>query len=174
MQDVSAMARFCNGYLFGQTFMRPLGKVTFQMLIKTEWRFLLFGFFMSFWSSLGQTFFISLFSSEIRADLGLSHGAFGSYYALATTLSALTLFWLGKLADTIAVPRLSVMTLGGYVWLPCISLLSIGFNADNRHLFSAPVRTGDDVSCLFHSCDAPLFKGSRARTGCFRFWDECG
>ena len=114
---------FCNGYLFGQTFMRPLGKVTFQMLIKTEWRFLLFGFFMSFWSSLGQTFFISLFSAEIRADLGLSHGAFGSYYALATTLSALTLFWLGKLADTIAVPRLSVMTLGGV----CLAALHFSF-----------------------------------------------
>jgi sugar phosphate permease len=68
---------------------------------------------MSFWSSLGQTFFISLFSSEIRSDLGLSHGGFGSYYAIATTASALTLFWLGKLADTVSVPRLSVMTLGG-------------------------------------------------------------
>lgn len=93
--------------------MNRLAAFSLHMLLKTEWRFLLFGFFMSFWSSLGQTFFISLFSSEIRADLGLSHGSFGSYYALATTASALTLFWLGKVADTISVPRLSVMTLGG-------------------------------------------------------------
>jgi len=107
------MACFLTNIFLDRLFMRPLGKITLQMLIKTEWRFLLFGFFMSFWSSLGQTFFISLFSAEIRADLGLSHGAFGSYYALATTLSALTLFWLGKLADTISVPRLSVMTVGG-------------------------------------------------------------
>ena len=28
--------------------MLPLGKITLQMLLKTEWRFLLFGFFMSF------------------------------------------------------------------------------------------------------------------------------
>ena len=93
--------------------MNRLAAFSLDMLLKTEWRFLLFGFLMSFWSSLGQTFFISLFSSEIRADLGLSHGSFGSYYALATTASALTLFWLGKVADTISVPRLSVMTLGG-------------------------------------------------------------
>ena len=93
--------------------MPRLASIRLSTLLQTEWRFLLFGFLMSFWSSLGQTFFISLFSSEIRADLGLSHGGFGSYYALATTASALTLFWLGKLADTVSVPRLSAMTLAG-------------------------------------------------------------
>ena len=103
--------------------MNRLAPFSLQLLLKTEWRFLLFGFLMSFWSSLGQTFFISLFSSEIRADLGLSHGGFGSYYALATTASALTLFWLGKLADTILVPRLSVMTLGGV----CLAALHFSF-----------------------------------------------
>ena len=35
-----------------------------------------------FWSSLGQTFFISLFSHDIRTSLDLTHGEFGSYYAL--------------------------------------------------------------------------------------------
>ena len=103
--------------------MNRLAAFSLHMLLKTEWRFLLFGFLMSFWSSLGQTFFISLFSSEIRADLGLSHGSFGSYYALATTASALTLFWLGKLADTISVPRLSVMTLGGV----CLAAVHFSF-----------------------------------------------
>ena len=103
--------------------MNRLAAFSLHMLLKTEWRFLLFGFLMSFWSSLGQTFFISLFSSEIRGDLGLSHGSFGSYYALATTTSALTLFWLGKLADTISVPRLSVMTLGGV----CLAAVHFSF-----------------------------------------------
>ena len=103
--------------------MNRLAPFSLQLLLKTEWRFLLFGFLMSFWSSLGQTFFISLFSSEIRTDLGLSHGSFGSYYALATTASALTLFWLGKLADTISVPRLSIMTLGGV----CLAAVHFSF-----------------------------------------------
>ena len=82
-------------------------------LFRQEWRFLLYGLLMSFWSSLGQTFFISLYSQDIRTSLDLTHGQFGSYYAFATTASALTLFWLGKLADTVSVPRLSMMTLGG-------------------------------------------------------------
>ena len=79
--------------------------------ISSEWRFLLFGGMMAMWSSLGQTFFISLFSREIRETLDLSHGDFGSYYALATIASAFTLVWLGKLADTIPVQRLSFITL---------------------------------------------------------------
>jgi len=87
--------------------------ISLTALLTTEWRFLLYGLLMSFWSGFGQTFFISLFSAEIRHDLQLSHGIFGTYYAIATTLSAITLFWLGKLADTISVPRLSLMTLGG-------------------------------------------------------------
>ena len=81
-----------------------LDKISTFGLLRQEWRFLLYGLLMSFWSSLGQTFFISLFSQDIRAALELTHGEFGSYYAFATTASALTLFWLGKLADTVSVP----------------------------------------------------------------------
>lgn len=81
--------------------------------LRAEWRFLLYGLLMSFFSSLGQTFFISLFSPQIREALSLSHGSFGSWYAAATIASAITLFWLGKLADTVSVPRLSFYTLTG-------------------------------------------------------------
>lgn len=80
---------------------------------------------MSLWSSFGQTFFISLFSAEIRSSLSLTHGEFGGYYAIATTASALTLFWLGKLADTVSVLRLSLMTLGG-VCLAAIHFSTVG------------------------------------------------
>ena len=68
---------------------------------------------MAFWSSLGQTFFISLFSGQIRAALDLSHGDFGTYYALATTASAISLIWLGKLADTMRLEKLAIFILGG-------------------------------------------------------------
>ena len=99
--------------------------ISLGILLSTEWRFLLYGMLMSFWSGFGQTFFISLFSAEIRQDLSLSHGDFGSYYAIATTASAITLFWLGKLADTISVPRLSFMTLGG-VCLAAMHFSTVG------------------------------------------------
>ena len=68
---------------------------------------------MAFWSSLGQTFFISLFSDDIRAALSLTHGDFGAYYAIATTASAVSLLWLGKLADTMRLEKLALLMLVG-------------------------------------------------------------
>ena len=85
---------------------------TFDFM-RVEWRFLLFGMAMAFCSSLGQTFFISLFSAEIRGELGLSHGAFGTFYAIGTTASAISLLWLGKLADTMRVEKLAMFVIFG-------------------------------------------------------------
>ena len=76
--------------------------------LKSQWRFLLFGFLLAFFSSPGQTFFISLFSADIRAELDLSHGDFGTVYAMATLASAVTLIPLGRLVDTV---RLRVIAL---------------------------------------------------------------
>ncbi len=90
----------------------PTGFIGNREFVLTEWRFLLFGLLMAFWSSLGQTFFISLFSGQIRAALYLSHGDFGTYYALATTASAISLIWLGKLADMMRLEKLAVFILG--------------------------------------------------------------
>jgi sugar phosphate permease len=92
--------------------MTPTGFIGNREFILTEWRFLLFGLLMAFWSSLGQTFFISLFSGQIRAALDLSHGDFGTYYALATTASAISLIWLGKLADMMRLEKLAIFILG--------------------------------------------------------------
>ena len=74
-------------------------------LIRSEWRFLLFGFLLTFWSSPGQTFFISLFSGELRADLGLSDGEFGAVYSLATLASAIVMVWSGSLVDRVDLGR---------------------------------------------------------------------
>lgn len=86
-------------------------KTSTREFMTIEWRFLLFGLLMALFSSLGQTFFISLFSSKIRDALSLSHGDFGTYYAIATTASAITLLWLGKLADVMRVEKLALVVL---------------------------------------------------------------
>ena len=86
-------------------------KISTREFMTIEWRFLLFGLLMALFSSLGQTFFISLFSSKIRDALSLSHGDFGTYYAIATTASAITLLWLGKLADVMRVEKLALVVL---------------------------------------------------------------
>ena len=47
------------------------------------------GVLLIFSSSIGQTFFISLFSGEIRNEFNLSHGMFGIFYSTATLTSAI-------------------------------------------------------------------------------------
>lgn len=72
-----------------------------------------FGAFMCFASNFGQTFFISLFGGEIRAEFGLSHGEFGELYAVGTLLSAVTLIWAGRLIDRVKLARFAVAVLLG-------------------------------------------------------------
>ena len=82
-------------------------------LIRSEWQLLLFGFLMTFWSSPGQTFLISLFSGEIRAELSLSDGEFAGIYSLATLLSAIVMIWSGSLVDLVNLKRLSIAIVFG-------------------------------------------------------------
>jgi len=69
--------------------------------IKLSFKIIIFGFIFTFFSSFGQSFFIGLFNSDIRIDLNISHGQFGTIYALATLLSSFTLIWVGKKIDDI-------------------------------------------------------------------------
>ncbi|WP_242109607.1 MFS transporter [Aliiroseovarius subalbicans] len=61
------------------------------------------GVLMTFASSFGQTFFISIFAGEIRQAFDLSHGQWGGIYALGTTMSAIVMVWAGGLTDTYRV-----------------------------------------------------------------------
>ena len=94
---------------------------SFLPLIKSEWRLLLFGFAMTFGSSLGQTYFIALFSGQIRADLGISHTTFGAVYSGATLLSAVLLLWTGTLIDRMDLRRFAYMSVLGLA-LGCLIL----------------------------------------------------
>lgn len=62
-------------------------------------RFLSLGFLMAWSSSFGQTYFISVFSGDIRAEFGLTHGDFGLVYSVATLVSGICLMWLGRQID---------------------------------------------------------------------------
>ncbi len=86
---------------------------SFLPLIRADWQLLLFGFAMTFGSSLGQTFFISLFSAEIRAELSLGHGDFGAIYSAATLASAVLLLWTGALIDRMDLRRFSYLVIVG-------------------------------------------------------------
>ncbi len=70
------------------------------------------GALLSFLSSFGQTFFIAIFSAEIRAEFSLSLGEWGGIYTIGTCLSAVIMLLAGGLADRFRIRTISVIVLG--------------------------------------------------------------
>ena len=67
--------------------------------IKSNFKIIFFGFIFLFASSVGQSFFIGLFNFEIRNELNITNGQFGTIYGLATLCSSVLLIWIGKKID---------------------------------------------------------------------------
>ncbi len=82
------------------------------------------GALLTFLSSFGQTFFISIFAGEIQAEYGLSHGSWGGVYSLGTLVSAVVMIWAGGLTDVFRVRTLGPAVLIGLA----LAGLSIAFN----------------------------------------------
>ena len=61
---------------------------------------------LTYFSSFGQTYFISASVSEWQAAFGLSHGEFGRLYMFATLASALCLPIVGRLVDLVPAHRM--------------------------------------------------------------------
>ena len=61
----------------------------------------------------GQTWFVSLFGGDIRAEFELTHGDFGAIYSLATLASAVTLVWVGRLIDRVPLLTFSCGVFAG-------------------------------------------------------------
>jgi MFS family permease len=69
---------------------------------------LAFGFALTFLSSFGQTFLVSLFVPSFLEDFALTRGGFGALYAGATLASAAFLPWAGGMIDRVRLTRFSV------------------------------------------------------------------
>ena len=96
--------------------------MTLLNFVQTNARWLGAGALLTFLSSFGQTFFISIFAGEIRAEYGLSHGDWGSIYALGTMSSAIVMIWAGTLADRFRARHLGAAILLGLA-LACLALV---------------------------------------------------
>ena len=77
-------------------------------IIRSNYKIILFGFVFTFSSSVGQSFFIGLFNSDIRNELNISHGQFGAIYGIATLCSSILLIWIGKKIDDIKLLHYSI------------------------------------------------------------------
>ncbi len=78
-------------------------------LLRKSLPLLAFGFLLTFFSSFGQTFLLSLYVPAIESLLGISNTAFGSLYAAATLSSAFALPWLGGRFDRMDIRAYTAM-----------------------------------------------------------------
>ena len=78
-------------------------------IIRSNFKIIIFAFVFTFFSCIGQSFFIGLFNSEIRNELNITHAEFGSIYGIATLCSSLTLIWLGKKIDELKLVNYSIL-----------------------------------------------------------------
>ena len=100
--------------------------------IRENFRWIAGGFTLTYFSSFGQTYFISASIAEWQSAFSLSHGEIGRLYMFATLASALCLPVLGRLVDLIpahkmiafVMPVLAAATLmAGYA--PSVTVLVI-------------------------------------------------
>ena len=78
-------------------------------------RWLYIVFILTFCSAFGQTFFISLYSGEIRTAFELTHGEWGLIYSCATLSSAILILFVGGYADRSSAKSLSTLVILGLV-----------------------------------------------------------
>ncbi|QYA24491.1 MFS transporter [Gramella sp. MT6] len=87
-----------------------------------------FGWMLTFLSSFGQTFLISIYVPEILESFSISNGLFGSIYAIATVTSSVIMLSVGHLVDHKPVRKITAVTVAGLAFssfLLGISHLSI-------------------------------------------------
>jgi MFS family permease len=94
--------------------------MSYFAFVRENLRWLLAGLLLTFFSSFGQTFFISLVASDLRSAFDLSHGEFGGLYMAATLLSAASLTVIGKVVDTQPLALVSAAIVIG------LALFSVG------------------------------------------------
>jgi MFS family permease len=83
--------------------------------------FLTAGVLLTFASSFGQTYFISVFAGQIQGSFGLDHGSWGALYGAATMASALAMVWAGTSTDHFRVRTLGPVALIGLA-LACLGM----------------------------------------------------
>jgi len=100
-------------------------------IIRSNFKIIFFGFVFTFFSCVGQSFFIGLFNSNIREELNISHGEFGTIYGIATLCSSLSLIWLGKKIDDLKLVNYSFLV------VIFLSLAALFFSFVNGLIFLA-------------------------------------
>ena len=94
-------------------------------------RLISFGFILTFFSSFGQTFLLSLYVPKIINDFHLTNSFFGGLYAIATVGSSFILAYVGKLIDHTDLRKYSLYS----AVLLLLSSLMLAFSATILMIF---------------------------------------
>lgn len=95
-------------------------------------RWLAAGALLTFISSFGQTYFISIFAGRIMEEYSLSAGGWGTLYFAGTLASGLLMIWAGALADLFRARFLAIAVMLALVAL-CLAM------AGNRAVWLLPI-----------------------------------
>lgn len=83
-----------------------------------------FGWMLTFLSSFGQTFLISIYVPEILKTFSISNGFFGSIYAIATVTSSIIMLSVGHFVDHKPIQKITSLT----VAVLAVSSVLLGFS----------------------------------------------
>ncbi len=133
--------------------------MTYLAFALKERRLLSFAVSLTFFSSFGQTFLISLFVPFYLAAFELTNTSFGTIYSVATLMSAATLPYLGQWIDRVPLRRYSILVATGLFFASILMALSWHVTI----LF---------ISLLFLRLTGQGLSGHTAQTTMARFYDN--
>lgn len=87
--------------------------MTYRRLVQDHGLTIGFGFLLALLSSFGQTFFIALSVPGIQADFGLSHGAVGMLFSVATLVSGMIMIYAGGILDRMTIRTYAIISISG-------------------------------------------------------------
>lgn len=101
--------------------------------VKGNFRKVSFGWLLTFFSSFGQTFLISLYVPEIIKAFAISEGIFGAIYAGCTVVASMIMLSIGHTVDHIPVKKVTAITIVGLA----LSSILLGFSYNMAFLVIA-------------------------------------
>lgn len=100
---------------------------------KNNFRKVSFGWLLTFFSSFGQTFLISLYVPEIVRDFQITEGTFGAIYAACTVASSVFMLTVGHTVDHKPAKKVTGYT----IFFLALSSILLGFSYHIAFLFVA-------------------------------------
>ena len=107
--------------------------IDYYKFLKDNFRKVSFGWLLTFLSSFGQTFLISLYVPEIIASFEITAGAFGAIFAICTIVASFIMLSVGHMVDHKSIKKVTFYTIIGLA----MSSILLGISYHIAFLFIA-------------------------------------